>query len=125
MLVHIDDQLIFLNVSSDQPDATTFSSTPSSKPIHGQSLTLNCSSNGRPAPYYSIESITGSNSTTSLSNTTSGTYAISKINYAVYVDYKVTFRCVPQNFIGSGPLKNINLEVQGAPMSFLNMTILY
>ena len=52
------------------------------------------------------------------SNSTSGNHIISKINYADYVDYKVTFRCVPHNFIGSGPSKDINLEVQGMSMSF-------
>ena len=56
-----------------------------------------------------------------LSNSTSGTHIISKINYADYVDYKVTFRCVPHNFIGSGPLKDINLEVQGMSLFFCSV----
>lgn len=110
---------------SDKPDSTTFSSSPSSKPIHSQSLTLTCSSNGRPLPSYRIQSITGSNNATLLSNTTSGNYTISKISYTDYVDYNVTFRCVPHNFIGSGPSKDINLEVQGRSIFFISVTMLY
>ena len=81
-------------------------------------MTLNCASNGVPAPSYKFESITGTN-TRILRDTTSGIYSIAQINYADYVKYRVTFRCTAHNAIGTALSKEVEVNIQGNINSFI------
>ena len=96
---------------TDKPDLVNFA-TPTLKPVNGDQVVFTCSSNGLPAPSYRIHRINGTDDTVVQDNSSS-TYTIPSINYADYIDYKVTFRCVPYNRLGNGPSKNHTLDIQG------------
>ena len=86
--------------------------TPTLKPLNGAQVVFTCNSNGLPAPSYRIIRINDSIDTVVQDNSSS-TYSIPSINYADYIDYKVTFKCVPYNRLGDGPSKNHTLDIQG------------
>ena len=109
--------IIFILFSSDKPDTVTFRSS-SLIPRTGSQITLNCSSNGVPAPSYKFESITGTN-TKILRDTKLGNYSIAQINYADYVEYRVTFRCTAYNTIGTALSKEVEVIIQGNISSFI------
>lgn len=111
----------FLSIScvhffSDKPESVTFTSS-TSDPMNESPVTLTCTSNGIPAPSYKFESIIGSNTQT-VQDTTSGTYSIARINYADYVNYSVSFRCMAYNTIGSASSKVANLNIKGNLKTF-------
>ena len=95
----------------DKPDMVNFA-TPTLKPVNGDQVVFTCTSNGLPAPSFRIHRINGTDDTVVQDNT-SNTYTIPSINYVDYIDYKVTFKCVPYNRLGDGPSKNHTLDIQG------------
>ena len=82
-------------------------------PVNGDTVTLNCTSSANPAANYTFYQVIGSNETMVQSNSVSGIFTVSSINYVDFGGYKVSYKCMPSNVLGNGPAKNVQLDIQG------------
>eukprot|EP00795_Rhopilema_esculentum_P016573 gene16573-7996_t len=96
-----------------RPDNVSISAS-SLKPVNGSSVTFTCSSRAGPPAKYKFYKVTGSTEIL-LRDSTSAVYEITNINYAEYIGYKATVKCIPYNFFGDGPSRNGTVDIQVSP----------
>ncbi|XP_065055871.1 hemicentin-2-like isoform X2 [Rhopilema esculentum] len=96
-----------------RPDNVSISVS-SLKPVNGSSVTFTCSSRAGPPAKYRFYKVTGSTEIL-LRDSTSAVYEITNINYAEYIGYKATVKCIPYNSFGDGPSRNETVDIQVSP----------
>ena len=97
----------FYCISSDRPTVITLTTgTPGNAVVQGTTVTLTCSANGYPSPKYTIRQ--GVKKLVQQSST--GRHVINNIQLNAEDE---SYSCVPSNKVGSGPTKELKINVQG------------
>ncbi|XP_065055821.1 hemicentin-1-like isoform X1 [Rhopilema esculentum] len=83
--------------------------------LNGSAVTYTCSARANPPARYRFYKVTGS-TVKLVQDSAFAVYWIKKINYADYIGFEATVKCIPYNSFGDGPSRNATVYIQVNPL---------